>query len=106
MKLNVINLWFSFVCDAVDGWCARKFNQGMDQSGFIATKFCIFFSYFNIYIHVDNSFKGMSIWKFIQHMAQSGFISIKFLIFFFNIYVHVYNSFRGMWSCARDTKFA
>lgn len=20
---------FSFVCDAIDGWCARKFNQGM-----------------------------------------------------------------------------
>ncbi|KAH7574888.1 hypothetical protein JRO89_XS02G0017800 [Xanthoceras sorbifolium] len=31
----------SFVCDAVDGWCARKFNQGTTLSIFIRCKLTI-----------------------------------------------------------------
>lgn len=34
MKLGTLIDWIcglSFVCDGVDGWCARKFNQGNEM---------------------------------------------------------------------------
>lgn len=34
--------YFSFVCDALDGWFARKFNQGIKSSIFIIINFYVF----------------------------------------------------------------